>query len=59
MNPLNVMLIMKHLLAMVYAVCVTSAAFHFGKIAILAWYLLILFIVSTVNVTNKNNRKEG
>lgn len=57
MNPLNVMIFMKHLLAMVYAVCVTSAAFHFEKIAILAWYLVILVIAPVV--TNKNNRKEG
>lgn len=57
MNPLNVMIIMKHLLAMVYAVCVTSAAFHFERMALLVWYLLIL-VISPFG-TSKNNRKEG
>lgn len=57
MNPLNVMIFMKHLLAMVYAVCVTSAAFHFDSKLLLMWYLLIL-LIAPIGIKN-NNGKEG
>ena len=49
MNPLNVMIFMKHLLAMVYAVCVTSAAFHFDS---------KLLLIAPIGIKN-NNGKEG
>lgn len=58
MNPLNVMIFMKHLLAMVYAVCVTSAAFHFDSMLLLMWYLLIL-LIAPIGTSKNNNRKEG
>ena len=57
MNPLNVMIFMKHLLAMGYAVCVTSAAFHFDSKLLLMWYLLLL-LIAPIGIKN-NNRKEG
>jgi hypothetical protein len=53
MDPINVMLIMKHLLLMVYTVCVTSAALHFDRMALLAWYILILVIYNPIAVRKK------
>lgn len=53
MNPINVMLIMKHLFLIVYTACVTSAALHFDRMALLAWYILILVIYNPIAVRKK------
>lgn len=40
----KILLLLNAITECVYIVCVTYAAIHFGKIGLLWWYILVLFL---------------